>query len=276
MVRKKGKGWKVIIEAGYDKETGKRRRICRTAPTKREAVELESRIRHEVATGAYVPDPGISVGEFLDRWLADVASVRGEKGLSPVSVGLIYRTLRGALNVAMAWKLIRENPARGVHLPRGQAKRQQEVLSLEQLELLFSALKPAWLDLVISIAVTTGLRRGEIAGLRWSCVDLAERLIGVERQRVRVGTEILEGTLKTKNSIRGVPLSERVRSELVKERARQDTLRNALRESYLGEDFVIVSPTTRPIDPTWISNEFRKLCRRIGIPTPRLHDLRHT
>jgi hypothetical protein len=155
MVRKKGKGWKVIIEAGYDKETGKRRRICRTAPTKREAVELESRIRHEVATGAYVPAPGFSVAEFLDRWLADVASVRvgpktlddyrahielhvkpslggvalaelptaaiqrfrtrlhGEKGLAPASVGLIYRTLRGALNVAMAWKLIRENPARG-------------------------------------------------------------------------------------------------------------------------------------------------------------------
>jgi integrase len=316
MIRKKGKGWEVAVFFGRD-ENGKQLRIWRTAPTRREAREIEASLQYERSTGSLVPGPRITVGEFLDRWLRDVCQVRvspktyanytsiirlhimpsighvdlgklttpvvqamvtrlhQKERLAASTVCLVHRVLKTAMGVAVDWKLVRENPARGVKLPR-QENRSRRVLTIEELQRLMSAPMHDWLALSTLIAATTGMRRGEIAGLRWQNVDLAGGHLRVKSHRVRVGTEVIEGRPKTENSLRGIPIPEILRMALLRHQEEQETLRTLLGGQYLGEDLVITSATSRPVDPTWMTNEFRKVCRENRIPEVRLHSLRHT
>jgi integrase len=317
MIRKKGKSWEVSVEAGVA-PNGDRRRVWRTAKTKKAAQLLHAQIQQEVAMGVYVPKSDMPLADFLDLWLKDVVQVKVEpktlenykshverhikpalgrlilteittpviqrfctsvlfqqKELAPTSVRVIYQTLRGALNVAINWKLIRENPARGVVLPKNQ-KTTGQAIRMENLKAVMYAEKPAWLDLCIMIAATTGLRRSEIAALRWRDVDWETSQLHVRKKRIRLAGSVVEGNPKSRRSLRAVPLSEITRHSLLEQRNHQEELKRLLGNRYLGEDLVITSETSRPIDPTWISNEFRRVCRKLDIPVPRLHDLRHT
>jgi integrase len=315
MIRRRGKGWQVDVCHGFD-ETGNRVRIRRAAHTRREAQELEARLRHELSVGAYLPDSDLTLAQFLERWLKDVVnttvsektrenytshvhhhiiprlgrlplsqlsppviqrfcSALHETGLAPLTVALIYRTLRAALNRALLWRLLRENPARGVSLPRVPRKMNQ-VISVENLKRLLAAPKHDWLRLCVLIAATTGLRRGEILGLHWEDVDWDAAALHVHRSRTRVGSIVSEGATKTQSGERSVPLPGITRLALKEHRERQENLRRFLGSRYLGGDLIITSETSRPVDPTWLSNEFRALCKQLAIATPRLHSLRHT
>ena len=120
------------------------------------------------------------------------------------------------------------------------------------------------------LAIHTGLRRGELLGLRWGDLDLQKGLLFVRRSltRVRQGESyvIQEGPTKSRSSRRTIDLSPDIVQALLRHPAGDDPTR----------DYVFRSRTGGPIDPSNLDTSFRRDLAAAGLPEVRFHDLRHT
>ena len=125
------------------------------------------------------------------------------------------------------------------------------------------------------LAATTGMRRGELAGLPWSNVDLDAARLTVNQQIVSVQYKLIEGDLKTPTSRRSIDLDPRTVAELRRNRRRQ--LEERMATGQRGDDgYVFAKPDGSPIHPDLISQTFERAVAKLDLPRIRLHDLRHT
>lgn len=127
-------------------------------------------------------------------------------------------------------------------------------------------------NLGIFICLSTGMRIGEICGLRWCDVDTVEGVIKVRHtlQRIYIiegetrHTELLLDTPKTANSVRDIPMS----SELLK-------MLKSLNK-VVNENYYVISNDIKPIEPRTYRNYYKKLCKQLDIPELKFHGLRHS
>jgi integrase len=158
--------------------------------------------------------------------------------------------------------------------PSKQEKKDLDVLSkadqkkfMEHLRINFT-----FKNLGIFICLSTGMRIGEICGLRWCDVDTAEGVIKVRHtlQRIYIiedetrHTELLLDTPKTANSVRDIPMS----SELLK-------MLKSLNK-VVNENYYVISNDIKPIEPRTYRNYYKKLCKQLDIPELKFHGLRHS
>jgi len=115
------------------------------------------------------------------------------------------------------------------------------------------------------IELATGLRRGELLGLKWEDLDLDQGSLRVQRQVSRINGEVVEAPLKTKNSYRTISLGADA-VEILKEQ----------RKKCGDSPYVFPSPTGGPISPDSVLNILHRVLKRAGLPKVRFHDLRHT
>jgi integrase len=201
------------------------------------------------------------VESYLARALAtrSVKTARNELGL-----------LHGIFEFAQRRGVATRNPCRAVDKPEAPARDADiRFLDLTELEALLRAVPDDHLGAVERVlyltAATTGMRQGELLGLRWMDVDWPGRRIRVRRSYVRGE----HGTPKSKRSSRAVPLVDRVGGEL-------DRLYRASRYQ-ADEDLVFAHPHTgRPLDRSKVLRRFKRCCQRVGLRRVRFHDLRHT
>ena len=185
------------------------------------------------------------------------------KGLSAKTVRNINQVISSAMDFAVAQKIISENPCKAVALPKLEHKEMQTI-PMEQLEAFFKEAKATGVYEMYYIELATGLRRGELLGLKWHDIDWKNGIIKVRRQVARVDGEIVEAPLKTKNSYRAVTISQQA-IEVLKQ---QKTKTN--------DEYVFPSPNGGPISPDSVNNMLKRVLARAGIPKVRFHDLRHT
>lgn len=121
------------------------------------------------------------------------------KGLSAKTVRNINQVISSAMDFAVAQKIIPENPCKAVALPKIEHKEMQTIPA-EQLQAFLAEAKATGVYEMYYIELATGLRRGELLGLKWEDIDLRRGLIRVKRQVARINGEIVEAPLKTKNS----------------------------------------------------------------------------
>ena len=114
------------------------------------------------------------------------------------------------------------------------------------------------------IELATGLRRGELLGLKWEDIDLTAGVIRVRRQVSRIDGKIVEAPLKTKNAYRTVTISPQAVEVLNAQKAKTN------------DEYVFPSPNGGPISPDSVNNMLKRVLKRAGIPRVRFHDLRHT
>ena len=116
------------------------------------------------------------------------------------------------------------------------------------------------------IELATGLRRGELLGLKWEDVDFKEGVLHIRRQVARIDHEIAEAPLKTKNAYRNVSIGADAVQFLTEHKQK------------LGKfsGYVFPSPTGGPISPDSVLNMLHRVLKRAGLPKVRFHDLRHT
>jgi integrase len=195
-----------------------------------------------------------------------------DRGLSSRTVQYTHAVLRRALKQAMRWGLIPRNVCEEVDRP--QLKRDEiQPLDREQSRRLLQAAKDNRLYAMYVVAVTAGLRPGELLALRWSDVDLEAGTLQVNRAL----SDSEFAAPKTPRSRRKIELSNTARVALRAHRKRQ--LEERMQKAGLWKDHGLVLPSTvgTPLSHRNVVRSFKALLKRAGLPASiRLYDLRHT
>jgi integrase len=202
-----------------------------------------------------------------------------EGGLSPSSIRYVHRVLKDIFERAVEWRIIKENPVSAVKRPKLDQK-QVEVYSEEEAMQLFAALEGESIHwrIMITLALTTGMRRGELLALEWPCVDLEQGTIDVKQSLSYVNKENIIKEPKTKNSIRKVSIPSSLIPELKEYYLYRRKERLKAGDLWEGGDhfFVFSSWKGKPFYHTVPGNWLRRFIKRNHLKPIRFHDLRHT
>jgi len=221
---------------------------------------------------------GLGAGH-LNAFYADLLTDgrrTGPGGLSPSSVRRVHATLHKALADAVRWGRLARNPADQADPPRAVAA-EMSVWSGEQLRAFLDSVRSDRLFAAWLTAATTGMRRGELLGLRWSDVDLEAATLSVRQIRTVARYEVLTLTPKTDKGVRTIALDPQTVAGLRSYRVAQMEERLLLGAGYANsEDLVFTRADGSAIHPERFSSWFRQHRRRSGLPTVRLHDVRHS
>ena len=212
---------------------------------------------------------------FYAHLLAE-GRVKTGGGLSPKTVRNVHVALRKALSDAVAWDYLSANPAEKVRPPRVGRRLPTVWKPPDAGRFLEQAVEDRFYALYL-LAATTGMRRGELCGLRWSAVDLERGTVAIEATRVVVaGYATDSDDAKSRDSIRRISVDPVTVEALRTRRAEQDDERLAFEKEHRDTDYVFTWEDGRPPHPDVIRQRFRRLVVRLRLPVIRLHDLRHT
>lgn len=297
-------------EGRYWVETpsGSRRKVVYGSSRKDIAGKLTKAIAN--AQGRSMEDPELTVGDYLNQWLEDSVrgSVKDQtyesyktvvrlhlspslghkkivllrpvqiqrlykekldSGLSRRSVEYIHAVLNRAMKQAVRWEILPRNVCEAVDPPH-PSRREINPLDLQQTRRLLSCARQTDLEALYLLAVTAGLRQGELLGLAWKDVDLEKGLLKVRRTLItRAGGPRFDQP-KTKKSQRTITLTPEAVSALKRHQQRKGRATSE-------EDLVFCTRSGRPISPQNLTKQsFRPLLKKAGLPSIRFHDLRHT
>lgn len=199
----------------------------------------------------------------------------GDGGLSAQTVLHFHRVLHKALDQAVKWQLLLRNPADAVEPPKAE-RQQMTALSEAETATLLKTMEGTRLYVPVLIAVTTGLRRGELLALRWSDIDLDKGQLIVARSLEQTKDGLRFKTPKTDKSRRRIALAEVTLRTLRKHKAAQAAEKLRLGPLWEDNDLVITNPQGAPWLPDTFSGSFAGHIRRHDVKPLRLHDLRHT
>ncbi|MDI6872498.1 MAG: tyrosine-type recombinase/integrase [Bacillota bacterium] len=194
------------------------------------------------------------------------------KPLSPASVRKHHNLIHRALTHAVKWGLANRNVADMVEPPAVERPEIHPLTADQALRLLDASRSTGRYALYLA-AVTTGLRRGELLGLRWQDVDLDVGTASVVMAMKRSGL----GSTKTRGSVRQIALSPSLVQALREHRAIQDEERKLWGPEWQEHGLVFTGDAGRPISPRNLVRQFKLLLKKAGLPNSvRFHDLRHT
>ena len=309
--------WETSAEGARDPGTGKRRRLTRRAyGSRRDAEQLRAALILEAEAGTRTGPTGRTTGDYLDRWIDDYAApnvapstlrryrqicdrLRPFIGhipldkLEPLQIQAAYaallgdglckqtvlhhhRLLRQALAHAVTWDLLARNPADRARPPRPD-HREMHVLDAAQLKTLLAAAADPQQARLLYTAAATGLRQGELLGLRWPDVDGDAGVLHVRMAlQYTPGVGLALRPPKTARSQRAVALSAGMRNALAEQRRAQAARRAAAGDVWVDNDLVFCDPIGGALAPYAVAKAFQRLLRQAGLPRVRFHDLRHT
>jgi integrase len=268
--------------------------------TRKEAEAARVRILADMQRGEYVEPSKRTVGQFLDEWTKSTratvrpstwatnkalidkhvvprlgslllqqvtpaqlnsfyADLQGSGGLAPSSVVRVHAVVRKALSDAVRWGMVLRNVADSANPPR-VATAPRRTWTPEQASKFLAHVRDDGLYCAYRLAITTGMRRGEIVGLRWQDVDLEAARLSVTRALVVVsGYRVEESEPKTARGRRNIALDP--------------ATVEALRERWLAVPGEHVFPD---VHPDALSAAFERHAKNAHLPRISFHDLRHT
>jgi integrase len=199
-----------------------------------------------------------------------------DAGLSPRSIHHTHRVLHRAFGQAVRWNLVARNPCDGTQAPRA-ARSEMKVWTPEEAEAFLASTREHPAHALYVLALTTGMRQGELLGLKWADVDLGAGVLAVRRtlQRQR-GRGLVFEEPKTAKSRRSIRLSQRAIAALRAHHDRQAFDRRAAGGEWQDQDLVFCDATGGPLDPSYQTATFKRATAVAGLSTIRFHDMRHT
>lgn len=295
--------------------TGQRKRKTIYGASRQEVRQKITLFNVEVATKGYIETSDMSVEQFLDEWIENLDSVRFNtknsyadnirlhivphlgniklqklrpldiqrllstlkgKGLSPRTCQYVFSILRKALNQAVKWNMLNFNPTDGVDRPR-VPKYQIEPLTVEEARKFLDTAKEMgdpFYPLFV-LAISTGMRAGELLGLEWEDVDLKNSRLSVRHTLINKTKTLAEP--KTAKARRVIELTGLAVDVLKDHRKKQTEAR--LQESAWDSTYNLVFPTGigTPFDHSHLTQRhFHPILEQAGLRKIRFHDLRHT
>ena len=214
--------------------------------------------------------------------------VDGKGGLSAKTMRNMHNMLHEALDQAMKNRLVPENISNACVLPK-QQKKEISILSRDEQKKLLKCLGSERLGFAVLLDLSTGIRIGELCCLRWTDIDMERRLILVRRtlQRVKSSlidrekepdyrTKILEGSVKTDNGFRDIPVQDKVFTKLLEYKQVQDAEKELAGCAYIDNGYVFASQLGRAIEPATMRDMFNRLLGESKLSHYTFHALRHT
>ena len=206
-----------------------------------------------------------------------------DKGLAPATVEATFKLLNNALETAVDDGLIVRNAAHKVKLPKVE-KPKINVLTMEQQNAFIEQAKETYMGCVYIFDLCTGMRLGELLGLKWGDIDFEENQFHVMRTIRKVKDpdnpeekwHLEFGTPKTPSSQRVIPLNETAIKVLYDVQKQQEQNKIKAGEIYEDNDLVFCTQLGKPLDPTNMRRTFHAICDKAGISGLHPHCLRHT
>lgn len=217
--------------------------------------------------------------KVAQEWLDALRASGGRNGaaLSPRSGQLAVVVLKAATSWAVETGLVGRDPLLGFKRPKAKASKDATAAwTMEEARTFLASVTEDRLVAAWTLLLTRGLRRGELAGLRWDAIDLDGQSLSITRTRVLVDGKPVDSEPKTDSGKRRIPLDDRLVAALRSHRARQGQERWAARESWSEGGFVFTDELGAALHPEYFSTRFETLTGRAGVRRVRLHDLRHT
>jgi integrase len=198
----------------------------------------------------------------------------GTGGLAPASVIYIHRVLKNALAQAVRWEMLSRNPADAVDPPKGE-RPEMHALDTASAAALLEAVRPLRMFVPVMLALTCGMRRGEICALRWRSVDMGNAQIAVIGSVEQTRQGIREKATKNGRA-RTVAMTTLAVDELRRHKVRQaeELLRFGIRQS--DDTHVVAQADGQPLKPNSLTHEFARFIAGTTLPRVRFHDLRHS
>lgn len=211
--------------------------------------------------------------EYYSQKLAD--EEQNKKGLSAQSVKHHHRLIHKALKDAVKWQFIGRNVAEAVTPPKVK-KVEMKIWNAEQVKIFLNAAKESVYYPVYLTAIHTGMRRGEVLGLRWQDVDFDDDKIYVRQALQEVKKVGLTFKEPKSGKSRSITIPAFLKKELKK--VYKQNLENKLSFGQLYNDFDLIfsQKNGKPIQPTELARNYRKCVEKSCLPYIRFHDLRHT
>jgi len=229
-----------------------------------------------IVEGHLIPALGhIPLGKLQPQEIASYYQKALQKPLSAKSVHYHHRLLKQALKYAVWQEYIGRNPCDRVKPPSPQ-KKEMRTLEASEVQILLETARNSQFYPVIYAAVSSGLRRNELLGLRWRDIDLAKPSISVSRTLYKSKGVIEFREPKTDRSRRCISITEKLATYLRDYKAYKESLNLHLGRLLHLDDLVFCNAEGKPLDPHVVSHSFSKIAKRAGLGSVRFHDLRHT
>lgn len=257
-------------------------------PARRGAIKPSTAASYEQMIGSYVIPQvgglelgkvdGATLNALYALLLADgrtgASGRRG--GLAPKTVRNVAGMLHRAFADAVRWRKIAANPCDAADQPR-RAEVELAVWTGEQMRAFLAVsaddrLAPMW-----RLLLTTGMRRGELLGLRWTDVDFASGRLTIRQTRGMVESRVEAGTPKTRAGSRTIAVDPVTVAALKAWKRQQAVERLAMGAGWQDLDgLIVLEPDGTAVHPQVLSRRFKAAARRVGLPVIRLHDTRHS
>lgn len=195
--------------------------------------------------------------------------------LSGKSLHNHHIVINGALEDAATKRIIPYNVASMVSLPK-KKKYVGKYYTKQQTKKLLEAIKGTNIEGVVYMTLFYGLRRSEVAGIKWSAVDLENNTFTIQSTIVRFSEVVEKDTTKNEASHRTYPISDDTKQLLINIRKEQEKMRELFGSEYIESGYVFTKKNGSALNPDYITRAFSKLLEKNDLPHIRYHDLRHT
>lgn len=216
----------------------------------------------------------VNLQKLTPKMIQNYMSKKLDSGISSNTVIKHYNMLKTSLKVAVMQGVIKNNPADLVVKPK-PVKPEIGVYNKEQLKILLELVKGTRLELTVWLCGLLGIRRGELCGLTWDCVDFEHRVINIKESRTNVGSKQVVKSTKSDKS-RVLAINDDIIRMLKVEKQSQESTKELLQDLYVDSDYIVVMENGKPYRPNYLSELFTNFINESGLPKITLHGLRHS
>lgn len=199
-----------------------------------------------------------------------------DSGYSGAYIRQMHNLLNQAFDQAVKWSLVKVNPVKNAKPPKVKSE-EKITWTVDEVNRFLNLIKDSSMEIPYLLAIFTGMRRGEVLGLKWDDVDFENKKIRIKRSLCFVsGKGLIFKEPKTKKSKRQISISQHVVNVLKKHKQKQEFQKEKLGVQYQDNNLIVCTDDGKPLDPRNLLRQFYRLIEEANVPRISFHDLRHT